>query len=330
MRGGWNWCARPRGRRAATWACSAICRARKSASTASWPARCSWRTAREFTLDAALAVDAGTESSVGIAYKKLPTDVFAGDVLLLNDGQISLQVLGIDGSAHQDPRAGRRRTRQQQGHQPPGRRPVGGRADRQGSRGYPHGGAAQGGLPRRVLPARCRGHGRSPQAAARCRRPWPAGGEDRARRSHQESGGGGAGERRGDGRPRRPRRGDGLRGTGGPAEADHPGSPPSEPRRHHGDADDGIDDHQHHSDARRGVGCGERRHGRHRCRDAVRRNRVGQASGQGRGGDGADHRRRGEVSGRARADQAAQQRLFRAHGRGDRRRRSCTPRIICT
>src|SRR6185437_1329197 len=51
----------------------------------------------EFTLDAALAVDAGTAHSVGIAYKKLPTDVFPGDVLLLNDGQISLQVLSIDG-----------------------------------------------------------------------------------------------------------------------------------------------------------------------------------------------------------------------------------------
>jgi pyruvate kinase len=51
----------------------------------------------EFTLDAALAIDAGDESSVGIAYKKLPTDVFAGDVLLLNDGQISLQVLSIHG-----------------------------------------------------------------------------------------------------------------------------------------------------------------------------------------------------------------------------------------
>ena len=35
----------------------------------------------EFTLDASLAVDAGTEQSVGIAYKKLPADVFAGDVL---------------------------------------------------------------------------------------------------------------------------------------------------------------------------------------------------------------------------------------------------------
>jgi pyruvate kinase len=52
----------------------------------------------EFTLDAALAADAGTEQSVGIAYKKLPQDVFAGDVLLLNDGQISLQVLAIDGA----------------------------------------------------------------------------------------------------------------------------------------------------------------------------------------------------------------------------------------
>src|SRR6202521_2600914 len=29
----------------------------------------------EFTLDASLAVDAGTETSVGIAYKKLPSDV---------------------------------------------------------------------------------------------------------------------------------------------------------------------------------------------------------------------------------------------------------------
>ena len=51
----------------------------------------------EFTLDASLGVDAGTNQSVGIAYKKLPSDVFAGDVLLLNDGQISLQVLAIDG-----------------------------------------------------------------------------------------------------------------------------------------------------------------------------------------------------------------------------------------
>jgi len=52
---------------------------------------------QDFTLDASLPVDGGTDRSVGIAYKKLPTDVFVGDVLLLNDGQISLQVLSIDG-----------------------------------------------------------------------------------------------------------------------------------------------------------------------------------------------------------------------------------------
>ena len=51
----------------------------------------------EFTLDAALDVEAGTVHSVGIAYKRLPQDVFPDDVLLLNDGQISLQVLSIDG-----------------------------------------------------------------------------------------------------------------------------------------------------------------------------------------------------------------------------------------
>jgi pyruvate kinase len=51
----------------------------------------------EFTLDASLGVDAGTEASVGIAYKKLPSDVFVDDVLLLNDGQISLKVTAIDG-----------------------------------------------------------------------------------------------------------------------------------------------------------------------------------------------------------------------------------------
>jgi len=50
-----------------------------------------------FTLDASLAVDAGTETAVGIAYKRLPTDVRVGDVLLLNDGQISLGVEEIDG-----------------------------------------------------------------------------------------------------------------------------------------------------------------------------------------------------------------------------------------
>jgi pyruvate kinase len=51
----------------------------------------------EFTLDASLPVDAGDIHAVGIAYKKLPSDVSVDDVLLLNDGQIALQVVAIDG-----------------------------------------------------------------------------------------------------------------------------------------------------------------------------------------------------------------------------------------
>jgi pyruvate kinase len=43
-----------------------------------------------FTLDTALDPKAGTIDVVGCAYKDLPKDVTAGDVLLLNDGQIVL------------------------------------------------------------------------------------------------------------------------------------------------------------------------------------------------------------------------------------------------
>ena len=51
----------------------------------------------EFILDVSLAPQDGTVKSVGVAYKKLPEDVKAGDVLLLNDGQISLEVTQVDG-----------------------------------------------------------------------------------------------------------------------------------------------------------------------------------------------------------------------------------------
>jgi pyruvate kinase len=51
----------------------------------------------EFTLDVSLNPQDGTAKSVGVAYKKLPEDVKIGDVLLLNDGQISLQVTRVDG-----------------------------------------------------------------------------------------------------------------------------------------------------------------------------------------------------------------------------------------
>jgi pyruvate kinase len=45
-----------------------------------------------FTLDTALDPRAGTVERVGVAYQDLPKDVAAGDTLLLNDGQIVLDV----------------------------------------------------------------------------------------------------------------------------------------------------------------------------------------------------------------------------------------------
>jgi len=45
-----------------------------------------------FTLDTALDPKAGTAAKVGVAYQDLPRDVAAGDTLLLNDGQIVLDV----------------------------------------------------------------------------------------------------------------------------------------------------------------------------------------------------------------------------------------------
>ena len=52
-----------------------------------------------FTLDAALAEDAGDASAVGITYKNLPADVARGDTLLLDDGAIVLWVEAVEGAA---------------------------------------------------------------------------------------------------------------------------------------------------------------------------------------------------------------------------------------
>jgi pyruvate kinase len=52
-----------------------------------------------FTLDTALDPRAGTAHAVGVAYKDLPKDVSAGDTLLLNDGQIVLDVVRVAGTA---------------------------------------------------------------------------------------------------------------------------------------------------------------------------------------------------------------------------------------
>lgn len=51
-----------------------------------------------FTLDTALADDAGDSGQVGVSYPPLPTDCQAGDILLLNDGLLELEVNAINGT----------------------------------------------------------------------------------------------------------------------------------------------------------------------------------------------------------------------------------------
>jgi pyruvate kinase len=53
---------------------------------------------KKFTLDTAMDPKAGTVEGVGTAYKNLPKDVSAGDVLLLADGQIVLDVESVSGT----------------------------------------------------------------------------------------------------------------------------------------------------------------------------------------------------------------------------------------
>ncbi|MFT4045846.1 MAG: pyruvate kinase [Solimonas sp.] len=53
---------------------------------------------QRFTLDTALGAQAGDATAVGCAYRELPDDVAAGDVLLLNDGAIALHVDAVAGT----------------------------------------------------------------------------------------------------------------------------------------------------------------------------------------------------------------------------------------
>ncbi|WP_236102022.1 pyruvate kinase [Methylotetracoccus oryzae] len=51
-----------------------------------------------FAIDPALPADSGDDTQVGCCYEELPTDVKAGDSLLLNDGLIELEVESVKGS----------------------------------------------------------------------------------------------------------------------------------------------------------------------------------------------------------------------------------------
>ena len=52
----------------------------------------------KFTLDADLDENGGNLNSVGIAYKTLPREVNAGNMFLLDDGKIIIEVDGVDDS----------------------------------------------------------------------------------------------------------------------------------------------------------------------------------------------------------------------------------------
>lgn len=55
------------------------------------------RSGAAFTLDAAWPSTAGDRHNVWVDYKQLAADVEAGDILLLDDGRIELEVTGITG-----------------------------------------------------------------------------------------------------------------------------------------------------------------------------------------------------------------------------------------
>ena len=86
-----------------------------------------------FALDTALDPKGGDINVVGTAYKNLPHDVVSGDVLLLSDGQIVLEVLAVEGTRIRHARQSRRPAFGSQGIESPGRRYFRTGAVRQGS-----------------------------------------------------------------------------------------------------------------------------------------------------------------------------------------------------
>ena len=148
-----------------------------------------------------------TRRASGLDYKELPRDVAPGDVLLLDDGQIVLDVTRVTGSEIHTVVAPRRRALEQQGHQPPGRRPHRAGAHAQGHRRHPHRGEDQGRLPRGVVPEERRRHVHGARAAARRRRQRAADRQDRARRGDPRARRHHGRLRRHHGRARRPRGG---------------------------------------------------------------------------------------------------------------------------
>ncbi len=194
-----------------------------------------------FALDTELDAKGGDINVVGTAYKNLPHDVVSGDVLLLSDGQIVLEVLAVEGTRIQ--------TRVKVGGPLSDRKGL----NRQG-----------GGISAPALSEKDRDDirfaaaekvdyvaSRSPLMrpisslrAAWCVRPaaMRASLPRSSARGHHQPGQHHRGLRRRDGGAGRPRRGNGLCRGDQSAEDHHPSLTRPEPRGDHGHADDGVHD----------------------------------------------------------------------------------------
>ena len=95
-----------------------------------------------FVLDTAKDPSAGDERSVGIAYRRLPDEVRAGDALLLDDGRIVLAVDEVRGTEVRCRVTRGGRVSKPQGPEQAGRRTFGPGTVRQGPRRHQHRGGS--------------------------------------------------------------------------------------------------------------------------------------------------------------------------------------------
>ena len=183
--GGTTASARPPRRPAAPSASSPTSRARRSAWRPSPRAPSSWCAVTSSSSPP--RTSPATRPICGTTYKGLPGDVTKGDQILINDGNVELKVLEVEGPRVQDDRHRGRCHLRPQGHQPARRgreRPGAVREGRRGpalraAHGLRHG--------RAVLRPRRRGRRRRPQGDGRGGPPGPRhrqGGEAAGGRQH--------------------------------------------------------------------------------------------------------------------------------------------------
>ena len=157
-------------------------RARRSASRAFATGQVQLAEGAPFALDTALGSSRQHDDGRHRLQESARGRASSGDMLLLNDGQIVLQVEKVAGTRISTVVRSGGELSQQQGHQSPGRRNIRASAHGQGPRGHPACGRTRRRLSRGLLRARCRRHAPGAVGAARAARRGARGREDRARR----------------------------------------------------------------------------------------------------------------------------------------------------